>query len=291
MPIKNDCYHLGCPVWTCPDWRGSVYAANARRDSWLRGYSETFNSVEGNSTFYGIPRRETFQRWAAETVDGFQFALKFPREITHDRQLVKAQAPTEQFLEGLSVLQQANRLGPTFLQLSPHFGPQQFPALKKYLIGLPREFPYAVEVRHHGYFSAEPESQLDDLLTELSIDRVIFDSRPLHSQPPEDDDEAQSQQRKPKVPIRTQCTGKRPMVRLVGRNNLASITSWIEEWVEQAAQWIEAGVSPYIFTHTPNDRWAPEMARMFNDALAIRLAQVSPGDFNHYREQQNNLFD
>ena len=291
MPIKNDCYHLGCPVWACPDWRGSVYAANARRDSWLRAYSETFNSVEGNSTFYGIPRPETFQRWANETADGFQFSLKFPREITHDRQLVNARVPTEQFLEGLQVLQQAKRLGSTFLQLSPHFGPQQFGALKKYLLGLPREFRYAVEVRHPGYFLSGPESQLDNLLTELSIDRVIFDSRPLYSKPPEDEYEVQSQKRKPKVPIRTQLTGPRPVVRLVGRNDLATVAPWIEEWVEQTAQWIEAGISPYIFTHTPNDRWAPEMARMFNDSLAKRLAQVSPGVFNHYREQQKNLFD
>ncbi|MEM9410921.1 MAG: DUF72 domain-containing protein, partial [Planctomycetota bacterium] len=76
-------YRIGCPVWSCPQWRGSVYRPKSPRTNWLREYSEVFTTVEGNSTFYGLPKLETFQRWADETADHFRFVLKFPRSITH----------------------------------------------------------------------------------------------------------------------------------------------------------------------------------------------------------------
>ena len=276
--MHNKLYSLGCPVWSCPHWRGSVYSTKAAKTKWLNHYSTVFNTVEGNSTFYGIPAPETFQRWADQTIEGFRFALKFPRSISHDAQLVDAEERTKQFLTGLQILHQADRLGPTFLQLSPGFSPLGFCALEHYLRSLPNELPFAVEVRHHDWFEQPTEQRLNNLLTELNMDRVIFDSRPLYSAPPVTEAEQISQTRKPKVPIRQDVTAGFPMLRLVGRDDVSLVQPWIEEWVPIVASWIAEGVHPFVFTHTPDDQFAPELARLFHNALVSEVDALDPID-------------
>lgn len=224
-----------------------------------------FNSVEGNTTFYGMPTLDTVRRWADEAMPGFRFALKFPRVISHERQLVGAESETKMFLSILEILYQADRLGPSFLQLSPSFSGAQFPALAAYLRELPEEFPFAVEVRHADYFdSGRYEQALDELVTRLQVDRALFDSRALHSAPPGDEHETEAQRRKPKSPLRQTVTGQRPMVRFVSRNSLEQSWPWLAEWVPIVADWIGRGLTPYMFVHTPDDLYAPEFARAFH---------------------------
>ena len=62
-----------------------MYDAGTRPEGYLREYAEEFRSVEIDSTFYGTPPPERCRRWAAQVPDGFTFALKLPRDITHDR--------------------------------------------------------------------------------------------------------------------------------------------------------------------------------------------------------------
>ena len=291
LSFHNPLYQLGCPVWGCPEFRGSVFPPRAAKATWLKHYTRLFNTVEGNSTFYGIPQQSTFERWADQAADGFKFALKFPRAISHDHLLVGAHAETEQFLNGIAALNAANKLGTTFLQLGPGFGPARFGALSKYLETLPKQFRYAVEVRNHDWFQASAESQLIGLLTELQIDYVIFDSRPLYSMPPSDDLEKAAQKRKPKTPVRTTVTGQNPMLRLIGRNKVNEVQSSVEEWAQIASVWIKDNRRPFIFAHTPDDQHAPELARMFHNALAKLIPELEPLDEWPYSGQtQMELF-
>ncbi len=284
-------YRIGCPVWSCPHWRGSVYRKSAPRSDWLKEYSRIFSTVEGNSTFYGIPAVDTFQRWADETCDGFRFALKFPRTISHEHQLLNVQVETDAFLEGLSILHESNRLGPSFLQLSPWFDPTRLDQLQRYLLRLPVQFSYAVEVRHPGFFQSPVEDELNAFLRELGIDRVIFDSRPLFSHPPTDEIEEAAQQRKPKVPVRPVVTGSNPILRLIGRNDVSAVQAYIDGWVQQVAQWISAGHQPYVFTHTPDDRFAPELAQRFQDAMTRQCTDIKPIELkNQPAKRQRSLF-
>jgi uncharacterized protein YecE (DUF72 family) len=261
--------YLGCPVWSCAAWAGHFLTSDARQRDFLSQYSSVFNTVEGNSTFYALPNLDTVRRWAVETPLGFRFALKFPRDISHDKQLVRAERETEKFLEILRILASADRLGPSFLQLSPKFDGTQFPALETYLRNLAKEkMPLAVEVRHADYFdSGLREQALDDLLKELAIDRVIFDSRPLFSARPSDESEIESQRRKPQSPLRLTVTGQHPFLRLVGRNSLETTRLWLEEWAPIIAGWLQQGRTPYVFAHTPDDFFAPAMARVFHQEL------------------------
>ena len=268
--------------------------STAKRRTWLGEYSQVFNTVEGNNTFYGMPTVESAQRWADETQDGFRFALKFPRVITHEARLRLAHEETKLFLRALEVLQEANRLGPSFLQLPPQFSAREFPALESYLRQLSRSFPFAVEVRHLDFFRySSHDDRLNELLFELGMDRVIFDSRALFHADPTDDYEAESQRRKPNLPVRPVVVGERPMLRFVGRNNVDEVEAWIEEWVPVVAEWIDRGKTPYVFTHSPNDLFAPEFAKRFHVALqaVCPLVQPLPETWpGHKHKRQRELF-
>lgn len=288
--MEKPLIRIGCPVWMCPHWRGQVYRAGAPKSKWLADYSRVFSTVEGNSTFYGIPKTDTFKRWADETADGFKFALKFPRVISHDRQLRDAGIETDAFLEGVSILHEADRLGPTFLQLPPFFEPRQFGNLQAFMQTLPGEFPYAVEVRHPDWFRDPAEQELNSFLTEHEIDRVIFDSRPLFSKPPVDEIETAAQQRKPQVPVRTNATGNNPILRLIGRNDVASVSDWVDEWSKIAATWVEQGKSPYLFAHAPDDQFAPELALMLDRAIGDSNLVHTNTEFREPPKVQQQLF-
>ena len=269
--------YLGCPVWACPAWVGSLFTPDAKPRDFLAQYSSVFNTVEGNSTFYALPSQDTVRRWANETAPGFRFSLKFPRTISHDKQLVGADAETTTFLELLSILHDAGKLGPTFLQLGPTFDRRQFESLRRYLEALPRDLPFAVEVRHRDYFDNGPvERSLDDLLRELHIDRVLFDSRALFSAPPTTDTEIEAQRRKPRSPLRRTVTGQHPLLRFIGRDNLDVIQPGIDDWAPIVAGWLHAGLSPFVFTHTPNDFFAVEFAHRFHRRLSELVSTLPP---------------
>jgi uncharacterized protein YecE (DUF72 family) len=203
--------------------------------------------------------------------------MKFPREISHDHGLLGAQRATHAFLDALYELAAADVLGPSFLQLAPGFGPDQFRVLRDYLEELPHDLPLAVEVRHLGWFDeADHERQLDALLGDLHIDKVIFDSRPLYQAPPDDAVERVSQSRKPRTPLRRTVTGHRPLLRLVGRNRVELTHGFIEDWLPSLVGWIEGGLEPYVFTHSPADAFAPAFAREFWRRLSARLPQPQP---------------
>ncbi len=269
-------YYLGCPVWVCDAWVGSVYAHKSR-SKWLGDYSRAFNAVEGNSTFYALPKADLVRRWAGEAPDGFRFVLKFPKAVTHDRQLVGAEFETDEFLKLLAILHEADRLGPAMLQLPPFFGGTQLVQLEAFLKRLPREFSYACEVRHSDFFAeGAAEHTFDALLAEHGVDRVLFDSRPLFSAPPTNDFEVESHRRKPRVPARFVTTGTSPVVRLVGRDNVSLVEPWLDEWAGVVADWLARGITPYFFTHAPNNAYAPMLAVMFHAMLSERVPDLAP---------------
>jgi len=84
----------------------------------LRYVAERMPSVEANGTFYGTLRPSTFARWFEETPEGFVFAVKGPRFITHLRRLREVEAPLANFLAS-GVLTLGAKLGPMLWQLPP----------------------------------------------------------------------------------------------------------------------------------------------------------------------------
>lgn len=263
-------YHLGCPVWGHKDWVGRYFAAGSQPDAFLRQYASVFNAVEGNATFYGLPRATTVERWAQDTPGTFRFCFKFPQTITHDRRLVGAAAETAAFLALLRPL--GPRLGPLMLQLPPGFGPDDLPQLAHFLRDLPRDLAYAVELRHPAYFSGgDAEAGLDDLLAGLAMDRVIFDSRGLWDSDRSDPLVRAAQARKPRLPVRLTVTGRSPVVRFVAHAHMDANRWLLKAWADQLALWIGQGLEPFVFVHAPDEGLAPQLARQLHEQLSRRV--------------------
>jgi hypothetical protein len=74
---------IGISGWTYARWRGVFYPKGLPHRRELAYAAQCFGSIEINGTFYGLQRPEAFARWRDETPDGFVFAVKGSRYITH----------------------------------------------------------------------------------------------------------------------------------------------------------------------------------------------------------------
>ena len=76
-------FYTGCPIWSFKGWVGNFYPKGTKSGEFLHEYTRRLTTVEGNTTFYAVPSRETIQGWAVEMVEGFRFCPKLPRTISH----------------------------------------------------------------------------------------------------------------------------------------------------------------------------------------------------------------
>jgi len=142
---------------------GPFYPPGTKAADYLASYAEHFDTVEVDSTYYGVPAATTVERWRDRTPDHFLLSAKFPRAIVHagkgarpDRSSILVPELTnpvrDAFLETMSRM--GEKLGPLVLQF-PFLGKDVFPdpqefldRLDRFLGDLPRNFHYAVEVRN-----------------------------------------------------------------------------------------------------------------------------------------------
>lgn len=267
--------YLGCPLWAHAPWRGSFFTREARREDFLPQYASVFPTAEGNATFYGLPSEATVERWAAEAPEGFRFCFKFPRTISHERQLENAGEETAQFLARVAPL--GTRLGPFFLQLHERFGVERIRTLERFLEALPEHCRCAVEVRAPEFFGGGPaERRLDDLLTARKMDRVLFDTGGLFAAKAEDEATRDAQRKKPRVPRRETTTALAPFVRFVGDPVVEANDVALQRWAKVARRWCEEGKTPFIFLHHPDDLHAPALSRRFQHWLHVEDPQRFP---------------
>jgi uncharacterized protein YecE (DUF72 family) len=113
--------------------------------------------------------------WAARTPPGFVFALKLPREVTHERRLVDADDVMAAFLPAAREL--GDKLGPVLVQLGPDFSPREMPALARFVRRLPGDVRWAVEVRQGGWARGDVLPDLLSLLAEHSVALALSDGK------------------------------------------------------------------------------------------------------------------
>ncbi|HEX4752439.1 MAG TPA: DUF72 domain-containing protein [Solirubrobacterales bacterium] len=149
---------IGCSGWSYRDWREGLYAGVPQR-RWLERYAESFDTVEVNATFYRLTRERTVAAWVEQTPDGFSFAVKGSRYLTHIRRLRDTGIGVERFWEPLEPLRQADRLGPVLWQLPENFE-RDDAALDEFLAALPPA-RHCFEFRHPSWFAAPVRKLLD----------------------------------------------------------------------------------------------------------------------------------
>jgi uncharacterized protein YecE (DUF72 family) len=144
---------VGCSGWNYADWRGLVYPKGLPASRWLEQYATLFDTVEVNNTFYRLPRREAVSRWVERTPDGFVFAIKASRYLTHVKRLRDVGPGTERFYERIEPLLRSRKMGPLLWQLPANFHRDE-DRLRAALERLPAG-RHCFEFRHESWFAPE----------------------------------------------------------------------------------------------------------------------------------------
>lgn len=169
---------VGTSGYSYKEWKGNFYPKDLPEKNMLPFYAERFQTVEINNTFYRMPSETVLSRWAEEVPEGFAFALKAPRRITHEMRLKDAEDAVSYFLKTASVL--GKKLGPILFQLPP-FSKKDLPRLRDFLSLLPRERRAAFEFRHVSWFDHEVYQALGSQGAALCLAETDEDDTPLIS--------------------------------------------------------------------------------------------------------------
>ena len=135
---------IGISGWRYEPWRGVFYPAGLAQRRELEYASRALPTIEINGTFYSLQRPEFFATWYRETPDGFVFAIKGSRYITHIRRLKEIEKPLANFFaSGLFNLRE--KMGPFLWQFPPNFKyePER---LEAFFEMLPRDTAAALEL-------------------------------------------------------------------------------------------------------------------------------------------------
>jgi uncharacterized protein YecE (DUF72 family) len=177
LTVYNDAMsiHIGTQGWNYPAWVGPLYPPGTRPAEYLTTYARAFRAVEVDSTFYAIPDAKAVRAWKKRTPANFTFALKMPREVTHERRLRDAGGVVQEFLDRARELD--TKLGPILLQMSPDFAPEEIASLEDFLPSLPRDLRFAVELRQSRWTRGEVVTRLLSLLDAHGVALALHDGR------------------------------------------------------------------------------------------------------------------
>lgn len=144
--------HIGTSGWHYRHWVGPFYPPGTPASRYLSCYLGHFAAAEINGSFYRMPSGKTLAAWRDAAPDGFRFAVKASRFITHAKKLALPIGQYARFFDGISIL--GDRLGPVLFQLPPHWRVNR-ERLAAFLAALPRRYRYAFEFREPSWLNAD----------------------------------------------------------------------------------------------------------------------------------------
>ena len=147
----------------------------------LQYYATQFSTTELNGVFYRTPSKLTVANWRDTTDDGFLFAWKASKFITHWKRLSDQSRNSLELMENrLLVLR--DKAGPVLFQLPPHFKADA-DRLSSFIKLLSHKRRYAFEFRHPSWYETPPLRVLADANIALCIPTIMMHP-PLGSGPP-----------------------------------------------------------------------------------------------------------
>ena len=235
---------VGAPVIGAKAWEGKLYPKGTRSGEHLALYAKVFDALELNSSFYAVPSVDQVRRWADAVPPDFRFCPKVPRTISHgDPAEIRA------FAEAAAAF--GDRLGTCLLQLPPSVGPDEHERLWAHLDRLPRGLPFALELRHPGWFwRGVLIGRVYEALRQRGWSAVITDT-------PGRRDVCHATLTAPEV-----------LIRLVTHDGHPSDATRAAAWAERLALWGEGGLErAWVTVHQPYEGGILECARMVRDRM------------------------
>ncbi|HEX6309437.1 MAG TPA: DUF72 domain-containing protein [Longimicrobiales bacterium] len=252
--------HVGTQGWNYDFWSGVFYPRGTKGGDRLEQYSRLFDSVEIDSTFYGMPPEGRFRSWYERTPAGFVFTAKLPREITHDARLIGVDPLLIEFCDRAAELEE--KLGPLLIQLPPDMSPRERPAVDAFLRSLPRELEFAIEFRDAGWFDERTMELLRDLDVTLAVSVGPWQNSAAA------------------LNVAARAPGRFQYIRWMGAPRHQELnTALIEERDEDLARWAQRILEmlpdrPTVYAYFNNDYQghSPESARRLQALLGLEPA-------------------
>ncbi|MBR7889113.1 DUF72 domain-containing protein [Marinomonas sp. A79] len=259
----------GMAQWQHPAWVNWLYPSTLSASQRIGRYSEFFSSVEVGSTFYTDVDPIQLQRWYDAVVPEFRFCFKAPQTVTHrlaDRPWREIEQDWLKFMDVLQPL--VSKLGPTMLQFSGAIDERYLESILALCQCWSLPTPLSVEVRHLAYFDkGRIETSFLAGLAERQVNRVIMDSRPVFSTEAYCDSLVDAQSKKPRVPCHPVATARHPVVRFIGHPDLSRNDVWLDQWASKLVQWLDLGLSPFVFVHSSDNIAAPTLAATLDQKI------------------------
>jgi uncharacterized protein YecE (DUF72 family) len=166
IPAK---WRIGTSGWNYKHWKEIFYPQQLPVSKWLDFYSSQFDSVEVNATFYRLPKPESVDKWYEKSPEGFLWAVKGNKFITHTRRLKNPKEPLERLYTSLERLRE--KLGPILFQLPPSlsFDKRLFTSFCE---NLNPTYQHVLEVRHPSWL----DSQAFEILRRYSMAFCLSDT-------------------------------------------------------------------------------------------------------------------
>lgn len=151
--MKASNINIGCSSYYNFRWTEVFYPADIGRNKWFEYYCQHFNTYEINGTFYKFPTVKSLQTWYKKAPEGFMFALKVPKVITHIKRLEDCEQELAAFY---SVCQDglADKLGPILFQFPPSFS-YTAERLELLLKAVDTRFKNAIEFRTESWWQRD----------------------------------------------------------------------------------------------------------------------------------------
>jgi len=226
---------IGTSGWVYRHWRGRFYPPDLPARDQLSFFAGEFSTVEINYSFYRLPTLENFVSWREQTPDGFVFAVKASRYITHLRRLKDPADALERLFSRVAGL--GGKLGPILFQL-PSRWPIHIDRLAPFLELLPVGQRYVFEFRDPNWFVPEVYQAL-----EMHGAALCFADRGGPITP---------------FPI----TADFVYVRLHGGGEAGGYSDQdLRAWAERIKDWSRQGLDAYAYFNNDWDAWAVVNAR------------------------------
>jgi uncharacterized protein YecE (DUF72 family) len=248
-------FFIGTMGFSYSDWAGSFYPPGVRSGDFLAYYAKIFNSVEIDSTFYGIPKPGSVARWNEQSPDNFKICVKVPRSITHDAGLVDVDREMTRFLKSIAPLEE--KLGVVLIQFPPSFDTSKGNLLVQFIKKLPASHRFAVEFRHLSWYI--PRTR--DVLSENEVCWAATEY--------------------PGLPHEVPLTTDQIFIRLVGQHGRFSahdreqidVTDQLRRWWK----WVHANSdqvkSVYVFVNDDYSGHAPASANRLKEMIGLPVVK------------------
>ncbi|HEU4537472.1 MAG TPA: DUF72 domain-containing protein, partial [Polyangiaceae bacterium] len=167
--------YIGTSGWVYKSWAATFYPPEVPAKQHFAHYARHFPTVEINASFYRLPEATTFAGWRAQAPEGFVYAVKGSRTVTHFFKLRPGAKSFDLLLERAAAL--GPTLGPVLWQLPDGFR-RDVGRLADFVATLPRSARHAVEFRDPSWLDGE----VFDVLRRAGVASVALSSRAMPMQ-------------------------------------------------------------------------------------------------------------